>query len=373
LLLAIVILSIILALLISQVALEPVKKNIPFPAGFHVGVTANGNVTETKSLIDTTMGVINFIVIDNRDTMKNKTRLVEVSDYAYNAGLSFFVYMEDPMRGGFNYDPIGWAAEAKEKYGNSFLGYYLYDEPGGNQLDLGNFRQFDTHRNTPSTYFDAANEYSYYLFCMMRNFVKTDKLVTSDYGLYWYDYEAGYDTVFCEFGWNNSRAINIALCRGAAEMHNRDWGVMITWTYTEPPYLEEGSALYGDMVTAYEAGAKYVVVFNYPQIGPYGALTEDHFDAMKKFKDFVSTKTETNSSETKRVAYVVPADYGWGFRRENDTMWGIWSADGNATKIWNDINKYTQTYGDNFDIIYNSPLMFFTWKNHYSQLIRWNG
>jgi hypothetical protein len=74
----------------------------------------------------------------------------------------------------------------------------------------------------------------------------------------------------------------------------------------------------------------------------------------------------------KRVAYVVPADYGWGFRREDDTMWGIWSADGNATKIWNDINKYTQTYGDNFDIIYNSPLTFFTWKNHYSKLIRWN-
>ena len=127
--------------------------------------------------------------------MKDKTRLAEVCEYAYKAGLSFFVYMYDPMRGGFNYDPIGWVVEAKEKYGNNFLGYYLYDEPGGNQLDNGSFAQFGKNSTrTPLNYRDAANTYCYYLFATMRNFVKTDKLVTSDYGLYWFDYEAGYDT-----------------------------------------------------------------------------------------------------------------------------------------------------------------------------------
>jgi hypothetical protein len=338
---------------------------------FFVGVTANGNVTETKNLIDRTKGLINLIVIQNTDTMKDKTRLVEVCDYAYNAGLSFFVYMYDPMRGGFNYDPIGWAPEAKEKYGHSFLGYYLYDEPGGNQLDNGSFSQFiKNSSNTPLDYRDAANTYCYYLFACTRNFVKIDKLVTSDYALYWFDYEAGYDTVFCEFGWNHSRAVNIALCRGAAEIHNKDWGVMITWTYRGPPYLESGDALYSDMVTAYDAGAKYVIVFSYPTIGPYGSLTEEHFDAIERFSDYVTVTPQKDSSNTDRIAYVVPRDFGWGFRRENDTIWGIWDADGNATKIWRDINNLTQEYGCNFDIIYYNALTRYTWKNHYDKLIR---
>ena len=42
---------------------------------------------------------------------------------------------------------------------------------------------------------------------------------TSDYALYWFDYKAGYNTVFVELG-NNSPAKTkmqqIALCRGAA-------------------------------------------------------------------------------------------------------------------------------------------------------------
>jgi hypothetical protein len=110
--------------------------------------------------------------------MKDKDSLVEVCDYAYRGGLSFFVYMYDPIRGGFNYDPVGWVFEAKEKYGNSFLGYYLYDEPGGNQLDKGSFSQFSKSINSPLDYRDAANTYCYYLFAIMRNFMKVDKLVT---------------------------------------------------------------------------------------------------------------------------------------------------------------------------------------------------
>ena len=60
---------------------------------------------------------------------------------------------------------------------------------------------------------------------------------TSDYALYWFDYKAGYDTVFTEFGWNNSRQMDIALCRGAATVKGKDWGAIITWTYDQPPYF----------------------------------------------------------------------------------------------------------------------------------------
>jgi hypothetical protein len=370
LLFTIVLLAIIGVFAFANVFLESGSKESSSSPKFYLGVTANGNVIETKTLIDKTKGLINLIVIDNTDTMKDKTRLVEVCNYAYNAGLSFYVYMYDPMRGGFNYDPIGWVVEAKETYGNNFLGYYLYDEPGGNQLDNGNFSQFAKNSTrTPLNYRDAANTYCYYLFATTRNFVKTPKLVTSDYALYWFDYEAGYDTIFCEFGWNHSRPINIALCRGAAEIHNKDWGVMITWTNTDAPYLESGDALYNDMVTAYDAGAKYVIVFNHPQVGPYGLLAEEHFEAMKRFNAFSSANPQQHSSNTERIAYVLPRDFGFGFRRENDTFWGIWDASSNATSIWKDVNSLTEKYGYNFDIIYNDTLTHFVWNDHYNKLI----
>ena len=61
---------------------------------------------------------------------------------------------------------------------------------------------------------------------------------------------------------NYSRQLNIDLCRGAATVQNKDWGVMITWTYTQPPYMESRTQLYNDMVLAYENGAKYIIIFD---------------------------------------------------------------------------------------------------------------
>jgi hypothetical protein len=207
----------------------------------------------------------------------------------------------------------------------------------------------------------------------MRDFIKIDKLVTSDYGLYWYDYEAGYDSVFCHFGWNNSRAVNVALCRGAAEMHNKTWGAMITWTYDQEPYIESASELYQDMVTAYKAGAKYVAVFNYPNIGPYGLLNEDHFSAIEDFRDFVRANPQNRTSNQDKVAYVLPENYGWGFRTPDDKIWGVWDADSMAEELWKDIKNLTQKYGYDFDMIYSSPWTMVFGRAHYDQMIFWNG
>ena len=121
-------------------------------------------------------------------------------------------------------------------------------------------------------YSDAANKYVSILnwwirsgpYAITQNFAYPTEfqLFTSDYALYWYDYEAGYNTVFAEFGMNYSRQLNIALVRGAATVQNKDWGVILDWTYTQPPYLENGTELYNDMVLAYENGAKYIIVFD---------------------------------------------------------------------------------------------------------------
>jgi hypothetical protein len=343
------------------------------PEDFFLGVTADGSVAETKLLIDKVKDYTNLIAFTNLAVTENLTRLEVVADYAYQQGLSFLVFTvyPSPFTKNFTYNPITWMPEAKTRYGEKFVGYYLWDEPGGNQLDRGNFRQFD-NTTMPYDYRDAANTYVYYLYLQMRDFIKTDKLFTSDYALYWYDYEAGYDVVLCQFGWNNSRAVNIAQCRGAAEMHNKTWGTMITWTYENPPYIESPSELYQDMVTAYDAGARYVLVYNFPQTGPYGLLTEEHLDVIRDFRDYVVANSHNTSSNTERVAYVVPDNYGWGFRNPQDTIWGVWSADEDSQRIWEDVNGLVQTYGDDFDILVGSPWTQVFGRDHYDTLIWWN-
>ena len=91
-------------------------------------------------------------------------------------------------------------------------------------------------------------------------------VLTADYGLHWFDYRVGYDAVLAEFGWNNSREQQVALFRGAARAHDKDWGAMMTWTYSGPPYIGSGPELYDDLVLAYNNGEKYAVVFSYPQL-----------------------------------------------------------------------------------------------------------
>ena len=120
-----------------------------------------------------------------------------------------------------------------------------------------------------ANYTDAANQYenllnSDTLSSITRNYNSSTNvpLFSSDYALYWFDYEGGYNTIFAEFGWNYSRQLNVALCRGAAESQDKTWGVMITYTYTNPPYIESAPDLYNDMLYAYNNGAKYIVVFD---------------------------------------------------------------------------------------------------------------
>ena len=344
----------------------------PYSEDLYVGITADGNVTTTIRLIDNVKDFTNLLIILNPEIVKNKTTITEVCDHAHESDLSFFVHMSHPSYWNFNYNPFEWYNEAKEKYGNHFLGYYLYDEPGGNQLDRGPFREFD-NTTMPHDYRDAANTYVYYLYVQMRDFIKFDKLVTSDYGLFWFDYEAGYDAIFCEFGANRLKEISIPLCRGAAQLHNKTWGVMITWTYGKPPYIESPDQLYNDMILAYQTGAKYIIVFNYPVTGPYGLLTEEHFNAIKDFKNFVTNNLRNKTSNTQKIAYVLPENYGWGMRNPTDKIWGVWEIDNQSPIIWSNLNNIIEKYGYDFDIVIDSYWNRLFAKQHYNTLIWWNG
>ena len=374
------------------------------------GVTFGGNTTsEAKLLIDKVKGYTNLFIVDNWDIAMNETALNEICQYAVDANLNIIVYFNfifmnasqlNPSRlnlfteAGITPFHIPWLNATWERWGNKFLGAYLLDEPGGKQIDVGHYSGFTTvysGRNQTtfqnvSSYSDAANRFarglnSRYYLGQLINFSypgsvpnATGRVIptfTADNALYWFDYLAGYDVVFAELGWNHKQAQHIALCRGAANVQNKQWGAIITWASNDPPYLATGMQMRQDMLTAYRAGAKYIIVFNYPQINPYGALTEEHFTAMKAFWNQIHVSPAGVSAKVVgQVAFVLPKDYGWGMRNPDDRIWGIWPADEKAPLIGASIAKLIKEYDLRLDIIYDDPQFNFTEK--YSKIYFWN-
>jgi len=165
-----------------------------------------------------------------------------------------------------------------------------------------------------ANYSYAAEQYVELLYGHLAYYLYVSpSVLTADYGLYWFDYIGGYNSVLAEFGSNQSREINVALCRGAALARNRDWGTIITWKYNDTPYVESPSELYQDLVLSYRAGAKYAVVFDYPKVGQFGILNQTHLDKLKDFWNYVQSNPGEHGIDSAEVAYVVPADYGFGF------------------------------------------------------------
>ena len=232
--------------------------DIPF-----FGVTFGGNTTsEAKVLIDKVKGYTNLFIIDNWDVALNETLLNEICQYAVDANLYIIVYFNFIFMtasqlqtsrlslftdAGTTPFHIPWLISAHDKWGDKFLGAYILDEPGGKQIDVGHYSGFTTvysGRNQTTfvnvtSYSDAAKRFvrgldtRYYLGQLI-NFTypgsipnatgRAIPVFTADNALYWWDYLAGYDVVFAELGWNHNEAQHIALCRGAANVQNKDWG-----------------------------------------------------------------------------------------------------------------------------------------------------
>ncbi len=353
---------------------------------FFFGVTYGSNTTsEAKLLIDKVKEYANLFVVANWDISQNETALTEICQYAINAKMSVIVYFDYVF---YDVEPWlwlrTWLSTAKERWGNQFLGIYLYDEPGGNQIDSKQWRSGETARKAmanASDYSDAANRFVTSIPSGLSwHNVKSANLpiFTSDYALYWFDYLAGYGTIFVELGWNHSRPQQIALCRGAANVQGKDWGAIIAWTYSTPPYLASAQEIYRDMLTAYYAGAKYVIVFNYPkhpETNPYGILNEEYFTAMNRFWNYAHAYPREIYGRVKgEVAFVLPKDFGWGMRRTQyvieEKIWGFWPEDENAYLIGTNMAKLIGKYGLKLDIIYDDSR--FNFEEKYSQTYSWN-
>ena len=380
---AVVAVLLVLALLFTLAADLQSQKAASKPKVF-VGVdVADGTEDDVYAVADAVYGYANLIIVGSLNVTENTAALTRVCNFLYQKGFYFIVYvgfaLNDylPPRGP---DPAFFST-ASALWGDKFLGAYFFDEVGGSQLDTSEKvvssvpnSQFDSrdYAFASEAYFagltgDLAISLSWFKPAPVQS-----QLFTSDYGLYWYDYLSGYSTVFAEFVGNQSRQIAMALDRGAAHTLGKDWGVIIT--YQGNGNIENATQLYSDMTFAWQSGAKYIVVFdgNSTEATPYGVLTQAHLDAMKQFWNY--TKTNTRSGEYPAdTTYVLPADYGYGFRSSSDTIWGLWNADALSAEVWNNANSLLATYGNNLDIVYATRLDSEPIALPYKTLIFWNG
>ena len=287
-----------------------------FPVDVYVGVdAAYDNMTDLKARIDQVKDYTNIFVIGSTGITLDKDKLNEMSEYISASGLNFATYTHTTENSTYDFNQSAWTDYAKEQWSNEFLGLYSYDEPGGHQIDSDHPYMIVPQAEN---YADAANKYVQNLHTYISEFLALNTtLITSDYALYEYDYRAGYDIVLTEYAWNHSRTINTALCRGSATMQGKEWGVMLTYTYDQPPYLASGPELYQDMVTAYENGAKYIILFDYAMKNDtrmsHGILEQEHLDALQQFWEYVKSHPRPANPVNERVAYVLPPDFGYGF------------------------------------------------------------
>jgi hypothetical protein len=413
---------IITTLVLSEMEINP-KTSGEEPRAF-VGVTYCGNsVIEAKLLVDKVKDYTNLFVLQSPTLQRDFKSVDEVGDYAVSKGLYFLPYF------GAYIEPIfsNWLENAKQRWGNHFLGVYYADEVGGKMLDgYVEIENNNGEKITKTTYGDTVLEmsngvviqyeinfgvihlsepspdsgslplystfypngtiegqrsdrsifHSYEDLYRLKPFKSYDdvaqmfvsnnnqrllpiknqsKIFTSDYALYWWDYQSGYDVLLAQIGWNISENQQISLVRGAADMMNKDWGAVITWKYNQPPYLDTGTQVFEQMRVAYECGAKYLVLFNYyDNSSSYGTIRQEHFQAIKDFWDNVFNNHQVLRGSVKPdTVLVLPKNYGWGMRWQTDHIWGVFNSDNISQQIWDQLQLALQNHELRTDIVYN--------------------
>jgi hypothetical protein len=341
------------------------------------GVSYGGNtVWEAERLIDRIKSYTNFFVVNSWDVSIDEEKLDSICEYAYRAGLSFVVYIYISPR--IYVWQSDWLERAQERWTDKFLGIYLYDEPGGKQIDKGQWDHSPVHGGIIIDRFENVTNQAEAADRFITTIANTRNMqllknlsinaFTSDYALYWFDYKAGYDVVLAQFGWDHNQVKHIALCRGAAKAQNKQWGVIITWASNDHPYIASSNQIYNDLMLAYDCGAQYIVVFNFPHLSTYGALENEHFFVIEKFWNTIQTsKTQKDST----IAFVLPKDYGWGMRNPDDKIWGLWNPDTESIRIGEHIGSIINEYKTRADILYNDPQ--FINASTYQKIYFWNG
>ncbi len=350
------------------------------------------DVPEAKATVDKVSNYTNFIVFGSMALTMNLTKLNETLRYAYDKGMYFMSF--PPSLGidpGLRNLTAQWLNYTKANWENHLVGFlYPYeDEVGGHQLDLSG-AYLAVPNMSKTNYTDAAAQFINSTWMKDVRRAKTFfgyPLFTSDYALYWFDYRGGYDGLFAEFAWNHRRLnLNVALCRGAATVQDKLWGVIITLSMETPPYIESAADLYDDMIYAYDNGAKYIVIMNSNADWTAGCLTQEHYNAIKQFWEYVSRNPRKSYPASERVAYMLPEALAYGFRgpenktagefkgdlssRFQDKIWGLWDTNMETFLISTSVSIMLDKFEDRLDIIYNESVPYDT--PEYKEIIPWN-
>jgi hypothetical protein len=137
----------------------------------------------------------NLFIVNSWTISGNETTLNEVCDYAVKANFKFIVFFDFISHVVYPWH-LSWLENAKERWGDKFLGIYLYDEPGGRQIDEGQWDESPELKeifSNVSDYADAANRF---VLSLSSSWSVQDlknlsiPVFTSDYALYWFDYLA---------------------------------------------------------------------------------------------------------------------------------------------------------------------------------------
>lgn len=252
----------------------------------------------------------------------------------------------------------------------------VFDQDGQVVTNQGNISQFESYQNVcnlnPLLNDSAvANMYESNLQSTLSSIGSESyvKLFTSDYALYWFDYQGGYNNVFAELFGTQTDAQTLALVRGAADMQGKSWGVMIEPASQSPLTLQTGDQIYDELRQAYEDGAGYAVVFNYApdSNSTLGLLQDEQFNAVQKFWTNIVQNPKVTNNVKGQDALVLPSDYGGGIRSPTDTIWGIWPADNQSQQVWNAVQASLAKYGSKLDIVYNEPTV-----GQYQHVYYWN-
>jgi len=129
---------------------------------------------------------------------------------------------------------------------------------------------------------------------------------------------------------------------------------MITWKYYDVPFLDTGEKIYSQMLSAYQAGAKYIVIFNYAKDdegNTAAAMIEEHYLALERLWKDIHSKPYTDLSKPE-AALVLPNNYGWGMRDHDDSIWGFWNTDEKTEQIAIIMGKLLARYGASLDIVF---------------------
>jgi hypothetical protein len=368
--------ALLLAVLLGVLLFEQLSLTGSDSSPCYVGVAFGGDtVAQAKQLIDRTKTYTNLFILQSGPISTNETTTTEICDYAVNSGQSVIVYFGDLAPYILAQKNLTWRAtwvsNAKQVYGDHFLGVYYYDERGGIYLDSDKSTWPPLASN--ETYDSVAARFEEGLLTDGGTIQLKQEgvpIFCSDYALYWWDYRSGYDVVFAELGWNHTTAKDIALVRGAATAQHKDWGAIVTWKHPSTAELESGDVIYNQIASAYRAGAKYISIFNYPYNGTsFGIMGDEHFEALQRLWTDITTGKVTRDSPAEAVL-ILPRNYGYGLRYPEDKIWGFWAADEKSPTVWSSVESMLDRYGCALDIAYEDPS--FPIPEGYGGVYYWN-